>query len=117
MAAQAVRPAARAFDRALRSHRALVDQARFYQIPRVRKPRTLTPAELSSIAELAFLKVFISWERFLEQVFTRYMCGANDARLRARCLIRTPSPEYALALIVPEGRPFVEWSDATRVRE
>jgi hypothetical protein len=37
--------------------------------------RELYPARLEELYELAYLKVFISWEGFLEDSFLRYMCG------------------------------------------
>jgi len=54
-----------ALDRDLQRQRTLLVQAKAYQLHTARKSRPLTPAELSSITELAFLKVFLAWERFL----------------------------------------------------
>ncbi len=33
------------------------------------------PARIEHLYELAFLRVFIEWEIFLEQTFVRYLCG------------------------------------------
>ena len=35
----------------------------------------LHPARLELLYELAYLRIFVSWETFLEQTFMRYLCG------------------------------------------
>jgi hypothetical protein len=42
--------------------------------------RSMHPTRIEYLYELAFLKMFISWEDFLEQSFLRYMCGHLSAR-------------------------------------
>lgn len=38
----------------------------------------LTPARLESLYEMAYLRMFVSWEAYLEQVFLRYLCGYSS---------------------------------------
>lgn len=42
--------------------------------------RQMHVTRIEYLYELAFLKMFISWEDFLEQSFLRYMCGHRSAR-------------------------------------
>ena len=37
--------------------------------------KELRPARLEALYELAYLRVFIEWEQFLEESFLRYTCG------------------------------------------
>lgn len=39
---------------------------------------TLNQPQVDLIFELAFLKIFIAWEQFLEDTFARYVCGASS---------------------------------------
>ena len=41
-------------------------------------PGVLHQPQVDLIFELAFLKIFIAWEQFLENTFIRYMCGASS---------------------------------------
>lgn len=65
--------------------------------------------QVDLIFELAFLKIFIAWERFLENTFIRYLCGTSS--LSGRKPIRTVSARYlADALIVISGdRGYADW--------
>lgn len=68
--------------------------------------------------ELAYLRLFIEWEAFLEQSFIRYMCGyishchnpMPSSRLGAFC--------YSLSIAataVLNARPYVLWHNPTAV--
>lgn len=41
-------------------------------------PGLLHQPQVDLIFELAFLKIFIAWEQFLEDTFARYVCGASS---------------------------------------
>jgi hypothetical protein len=43
------------------------------------KRRGLPFFQVEQIAELAYLRVYASWETFLEESFIRFMCGAPSA--------------------------------------
>lgn len=117
MGAPSLRPVGNAFRRDLNHQRSLLTQAMRYQVAFPGGLRPLRPAELASIAELAHLRIFMAWERFLEQSFLRYMCGGSDPNVRVRCFVGVPSVQHAESLIAPEGRPYAEWADPSRVRE
>jgi hypothetical protein len=40
----------------------------------------LHPSRLEALYELAYLRVFVGWEAFLEQAFLRYLCGYLSTR-------------------------------------
>jgi hypothetical protein len=107
----------KAFQAELARQKLLLSQASQYELRTGRGPRPLKPKELALIAELAYLKVFLSWERFLEQSFLRYLCGCKDKRIKMRCFVVFPNLEHASMLVTPEGRRYAEWADASTVRE
>ena len=39
---------------------------------------SLHPVRLEALYEMAYLRVFVTWEAFLEQVFLRYLCGYSS---------------------------------------
>lgn len=49
--------------------------ARAEATPGSRTERDLYPARLEYLYELAYLRIFVGWEAFLEQAFLRYLCG------------------------------------------
>jgi hypothetical protein len=53
--------------------------ARLEAAPRSRTRAGLYPARLEALYEMSYLRVFVSWEAFLEQVFIRYLCGYSTA--------------------------------------
>lgn len=68
------------------------------------------------ITEMAFLSAFQAWEVFVEESFVLYLWGRRPPRGSAPSRYAFP-PNYVTATIwvVPEGRPFAEWTDASRV--
>jgi hypothetical protein len=56
------------------------EQARVMLSGFPRRVRPLYPARLELLYEMAFLRVFIEWETFLEQSFLRYLCGYQNVR-------------------------------------
>jgi hypothetical protein len=57
------------FHRQVKQGSSLLDAAKIQGIPFF---------QLEEIAELSFLKVYLAWERFLEEAFARYLCGARS---------------------------------------
>lgn len=62
----------------------------------------LYPARLELLYEMAFLRVFIEWETFLEQTFIRYLCGyeaaAGQQPIRSGTYYRTLAAAEAAVL-------------------
>src|SRR5262249_19074079 len=67
--------------------------------------------------ELAYLRMFIAWETFLEESFLRYLCGyvasRGSAALRQRAFRKVEDARIA----VLSGRDFVSWSNVDRIRQ
>lgn len=65
---------------------------------------------------MAFLSAFQAWEVFIEESFVLYLWGRRPPRGGApRRYAFPPNYETATTWVVPEGRPFAEWTDASRV--
>jgi hypothetical protein len=67
--------------------------------------------------ELAYLRIFIEWELFLEQTFLRYLCGYVS---RGGQIYSPVSGGFCATLQAAEatllgGRPFALWHDPRRV--
>lgn len=63
------------------------------------------------ITELAFLRIFLAWEDFLEQSFVRYMCGGMTASgYRPQLYVNPVSLDHAYDILRGQ-RAFVEWSN------
>jgi hypothetical protein len=62
------------------------------------------------ITELAFLRVFLSWELFLEETFILYLTGKTPPRGRAPHRFVYPPNRKGAVGIVSEGRDFAKWS-------
>jgi hypothetical protein len=72
---------------------------------------------LESLHELAFLKVFVSWEFFLEQTFYRLLCGYTSAQGQEPLKpgVRYMSSLSAAELAVLGTWPFAPWHNPTKV--
>ena len=79
--------------------------------------RELRPARLEALYEAAYLRIFISWELFLEESFVRCLCGyasaAGPASLRQQAC-RTINDGRSAVL---SGHPFVSWADPLKVEQ
>jgi len=72
--------------------------------------RPLSPPERSYIAEMAFLRVLLAWEDFLEESFIRYMIGATPRRGRwPRPESRPKTLDRARTIMLGERRDYVDW--------
>lgn len=73
-------------------------------------------ARVELLYELAYLRMFIEWELFLEQTFLRYLCGYVSVRGTVR-----PTSEVFFSTLptaqaaVLGGRPYVLWHDPSTV--
>lgn len=75
----------------------------------------LTRIQIEIITELAFLKIFIAWENFLEESFIRYLVGARSpSRFKPRRLINPRIMSHALD-ILSSDREYVNWNSASFV--
>ena len=75
----------------------------------------LTPYRLNAIYEMAYLRIFIAWEAFLEDSFLRYLCGYNTPHGRPH-LIRGPFRNLGAGQIAWLGSErFVSWVAIDRV--
>ena len=77
--------------------------------------RAFHPARLQLLYELAYLRVFITWESFLEQSFLRYLCGYTcgpgpETLLQPRC-----RSVPAAARLVLGSSNFVSWQNTQKI--
>ena len=77
----------------------------------------LHPARLELLYELAYLRMFVSWEAFLEQVFLRYLCGySSKFGVAAPAAGTAFAPTLAsAATAVLAGRRYVLWHNPSAV--
>jgi hypothetical protein len=70
----------------------------------------LHPPRLGLLYEMAFLRVAILWETFLEDVFVRLLCGYVTFAV-APVLRQPPCPTiHAAQLLILGGQDYVSWS-------
>jgi hypothetical protein len=117
MPSKSLAPIKKTFLAEVARQRRFIAKAQKYQVPVGRQFRALKPAELESIAEMVFLRMFLAWEHFLEQSFLSYMCGRKDRKVKIQCFVVFPSIQHAANLIIPEGRRYAEWSEPEIVRQ
>lgn len=99
---------------------ALAEIGEIARVEAVRGSRTkqsLHPVRLEALYEMAYLRVFVSWEAFLEQAFLRYLCGYVSAHGAAvPALGTTFLPTLAKAeQAVLSGNAYVLWHSPARV--
>lgn len=71
------------------------------------KPRNVR----SFMTEAAVLKIFIAWERYLEQSFLEYLMGSpSTTGASLACYLRAPSLDHAKRVLVGTQR-YVDWSN------
>lgn len=76
----------------------------------------LPQVQLEIIAELAFLRVFMAWENFLEESFIRYLVGAaSPSGYTPDRFVNPPNMEIAEKLILGEKREYVRWNSTNEV--
>ncbi len=74
-------------------------------------------ARLEYLYEIAYLRIFVGWENFLEQVFLRYLCGySSSVGLATPALGKSFSPTLAKAeQAVLAGQAFRLWHNPATV--
>lgn len=72
-------------------------------------PALFHPARLEAFYEIAFLRIYVQWEVFLEETFIRYLCGYESSYGPAP-LLRRPFPTLAAARAAVLGdSDYVSW--------
>jgi hypothetical protein len=79
--------------------------------------RDLRAHQIELLYEMAFLRIFVAWEAFVEQAFLRYLCGYRS-RIGAAVLL--PGVSYSPTLADAEravlhGRSYVLWYNPQQV--
>jgi hypothetical protein len=106
----------------VRRSRKLASEARQWSTlgTSVLRPR-FTSGHYHLFVELAFLRSFLAWERFLEEAFILYLIGRKPRRRRraVRRLAIAKSHPHACKLLRLEApsRPFVDWDNPSTVCE
>ena len=77
----------------------------------------LHPARLELLYEMAYLRIFVSWEAFLEQAFFRYLCGYSSA---AGTAVPAAGKTFETTIAAAEaavlgGNRFVLWHNPSKV--
>lgn len=72
---------------------------------------------LEALYEMAYLRIFVSWESFLEQAFLRFLCGYTSVHGAATLL---PGTNFLANLAQAEtavlgGNTYVLWHNPTKV--
>jgi len=77
--------------------------------------RELVPSRLEALNELAYLRVFLSWESFLEDSFLHYLCGFENSSGPLRLILpRFRTLEDARNDLL-HGADFVSWYSPQRI--
>jgi hypothetical protein len=94
------------FQKGIDSSTNLISKVRDFGIPRI---------QLEMVAEMAFLRIFVAWESFLEESFIRYAVGATSpSGYTPSVLSRSQNISHALEL-VSLGRDYAHWNSASEV--
>lgn len=73
-------------------------------------PRPITVRKLEQLYEMAFVKIFLGWETFLEASFLRYLCGYQSCNGQETSINGTFFPDLGTAEAALLGRnDFVLW--------
>lgn len=71
--------------------------------------------QVEIIVELAFLRIFIAWENFLEESFIRYLVGAKSrSGYSPKRFVNPPNMKIAINLISAE-REYIRWNSSSEV--
>jgi hypothetical protein len=69
--------------------------------------------QIELFAELSFLRMYVSWESFLEESFSRFLCGARTiSGTRPASCARPRSIDHAKSLLIglERGGRYADWS-------
>jgi hypothetical protein len=64
--------------------------------------------------ELAFIKIFVAWEKFLQECFISYMTGASLARYKPKLYLKKVDRDHALK-ILSGTEDYPDWSKIDEV--
>jgi hypothetical protein len=84
------------------------------------RTRGLAFLQIEQIAELCFLRIYLGWEGFLEDSFTRYMCGGRSiSGFLPRRFAAPPSLAHARNMLIGLGgvRRYTDWTNPGTVIE
>jgi hypothetical protein len=106
-------------DKALEIVRA-IERVRFSLPSAPTIQRDLTSHRIELIYELAYLRIFLFWENFLEESFERYLCGYANSTGRQTLISgsfykRTTDANQAIRAFEGGRRQYVLWHSADRV--
>lgn len=94
------------FQQGINSSTNLISRIQNLGVPRI---------QLEIIVEMAFLRIFVAWESFLEESFIRYAVGASSpSGYTPDVLIHPRNIGHALELVL-SGREYVPWNSASEV--
>jgi hypothetical protein len=111
--AQRLSTVLRNFSRSLQECRQLGADAHDWSLPGAHGARPyIYGKRRDSMTEIAFLRAFLAWEMFVEHSFILYLSGQKPPRGRApRRYAFPPNQETASRWVIPERRPYAEWTD------
>lgn len=71
---------------------------------------TLPKEKIYLIYELSFLRLFLTWEWFIEETFISYMLGMKTSKgYRAKTYVKPKNKKHAYEF-VREGRDYADWT-------
>lgn len=76
--------------------------------------------QLENIAELCFLRIYCAWENFLEEAFSRFLCGAITlSGGRPKRYVLPLDIDHAQNIVVglERGRKYADWARRETVTE
>jgi hypothetical protein len=118
MAKVKIEPCLEAFEGSVVDSLQFVRDAQGFLEPGRQDPVILHIRRREEFAGLGLLKIQIAWEIFLEEAFTRYMCGAESPSGFRPALngTRKKNIEAARADLLGTGRSYLNWSSANTTR-
>jgi hypothetical protein len=81
--------------------------------------RELTPLRLMALYEMAYLRMFVAWESFLEETFLRTMCGYESAQyipIFKSGQSRQPNLKDAFQALLFPGQDYLLWHNPKRIK-
>lgn len=72
----------------------------------------ISQSELYEIVELSFIKIFIAWEEFLEDMFIRHLMPQKKSKIKS--YVHAQSLKHAYE-IVKENKPYPDWTNKDEV--
>jgi|GEM_PF-1896316 len=74
----------------------------------------LQPGHIYFAYEIAFIKIFTAWERFLEESFVSYLTGCGIKGYRPRCHVKKVNRDHALKML-SGTEDYPDWSKIDEV--